>query len=162
MKFIKLKSTITAAAVLAAFSPVPPAKAADIRLEGTGSYDLSSKVRYYPTGRKQTGRYLNLGADYYHKATVRMEWIINNSRVKSGNLSFEFWGMPYYGADEGVVLMTRGLKPLSAGRVYKRSKLSGWAISLDEYRFPELNIWERTRKGWGFRDALSFTRDNLL
>jgi hypothetical protein len=70
--------------------------------------------------------------------------------------------MPFYGASKGIVLMTRGLDPLKPGATRTNKRCNGYAIYLDEFRFPEINIWEYTRKGWKFRDALSFKRDNLL
>jgi len=70
--------------------------------------------------------------------------------------------MPYYGADKGIVLMTIGSSPLSGTSSKKDFHVDGYAVSLDAYKYPELNIWEYTRNGWKFRDALSFTRKSLL
>jgi hypothetical protein len=162
MKSMKLKSTIAAAAAITLLSSVMPAKAARIRLEGSGFYDVSTQVRFFPGGRQQGGRYSNLGSDFYRRTTIGMEWIVNRSNFKSGNLSFEFWGMPFFGADQGVVLMTRGLRPMTARRMFRGLQQTGWGIFLDEVRFPEINVSERVRRGWAFRDALSFRRRNLL
>ncbi len=159
-KYITLTfvSTLAAAAILSSTD----AQAARVTLDGSGYYTFNSSVRYYGTGAKQYGRYRNLGADYYRNTTISMEWITNRSKRNSGPLSFEYWGMPFYGADAGIVLMTRSADPLRSGRFYKNRSWRGWAVFLDEFRFPEFSIWESTRRGWKFRDALSFRRDNLL
>lgn len=151
-------STLAATALLS----TGEIQAARVTLDGSGYYTFNSSPRYYGMGAKQYGRYRNLGADYYRNTTISMEWITNRSKNHSGPLSFEYWGMPFYGADSGIVLMTRSANPLNAGRFYKNRSWRGWAIFLDEFRFPELNLWESTRRGWKFRDALSFRRDNLL
>jgi hypothetical protein len=139
-----------------------PSKAANVTLDGTGYYNLSNSIRYYGVGAKQYGRYANLGSDYYHEANYSMEWITNRSQGNSGPLSVEFWGMPYYGATDGIVLMTRSANPLRGGGYYNRKAWTGWKVFLDQRRFPEINLWESTRSGWRFRDALSFRRSNIL
>ena len=156
------RNLTAAAAALVTFMASPAGRATDVTLDGSGSYELSSRIKYYGGGVKQSGRYGNLGGDYYHKATIRMRWITNHSGNRSGDLSFEFWGMPYYGATKGIVLMTRSLDPLRGGSYYSNKGREGYAIYLDEYRYPELNLWEYTKKGWKWRDALSFKRQNLL
>ena len=153
-----LLSTLVATVLISS----PRAYAASVTLEGSGSYKFTSSDYYYEYGTRQSGRYRNLGTDYYRKTTIGMDWIVNNSSYRTGPLSLEFWGMPYYGADTGIVLMTRSAGRLPADTHYRNSRWRGRSIFLDEYRFPEINIWEKTRKGWRFRDALSFRRDNLL
>jgi hypothetical protein len=155
------RTFLSALAATAIFSTTD-AQATRVTLDGSGYYKFKSSARYYGSGVKQYGRYQNLGADYYRKTVISMEWITNRSNNNSGPLSFEYWGMPFYGADTGIVLMTRSADPLRGGRYYKNKSWEGWAIFLDEFRFPELNLWESTRRGWRFRDALSFRRDNLL
>lgn len=162
MKFITRNIAIAAAALFSLIGSAPQTQAADIRLDGSGYYEFIGPVKFFGGGVKQGGRYGNLGTDYYHKTSISMRWITNRSTNRTGNLSFEFWGMPFYGATKGIVLMTLPLSQLGGGHSYTNKKSTGYAISLDEYRFPELNIWERTSKGWKFRDALSFKRDNLL
>lgn len=136
--------------------------AANVTLDGSGSYRMETSIRYYGGGVKQNGRYSNLGADYYHKVSYGMDWVTNRSTNSSGPLSIEFWGMPYYGATSGIVLMTRGANPLGGGKYYYDKTWTGWKVYLDEFRFPEISLWESTRKGWRFRDALSFRRKTLL
>lgn len=156
-----LSLAIAAATILATFSS-PKAEAVKVTLDGTGHYRFTSQVRYY-TGVKQSGRYKRLGADYYRKTVIGMRWVTNNSRRASRPLSIELWGMPFYGAESGIVLMTKDAGKLRAFQSYRGRKWQGWSIFLDEYRFPEINIWEaKKRRGWSFRDALSFRRDNLL
>lgn len=150
------------AALLAIAGTTTPATSAQVTLDGSGFYQVNPPVVYRGGGAQQTGRYGNLGADYYRQTTYSMQWINNRSPFASNRLSFEFWAMPFYGATKGIVLMTRGLDPLSAGAYRKNKRCSGLAVYLDEFRFPELNLWEYTRQGWRWRDALSFKRDNLL
>lgn len=159
MKSIISKLTLAAIALAGAGFLVPQADAAKLRLEGTGYYEVANKVKYYTKSKapRQSGRpTYNLGKGYYHKAEIGMDYLVNYSGVKSGTLSFEFWAMPYYGATQGVVLMKEGLNPIRAGREFNNLRAVGWALDLDRRRFPELNIWELSKGGWTFRDALSF------
>ena len=162
MKSITRNIMAATAALLTWFTTTPDSQAAKVTLDGSGFYDLGNTVKYYGGGVKQTGRYRNLGADYYHKATISMQWITNRSSKTSGDLSFELWAMRYYGATKGIVLMTRSADPIRGGSYYFEKEWRGYAIFLDEYRYPELNLWEYTQKGWKWKDALSFRQNNLL
>jgi hypothetical protein len=162
MKPIARILTAAVAAILTITGTSGESQAANVRLDGSGHYEFGPRITYFSKGLRQSGRYGNLGRDYYRETIYGMRWITNHGNSRSGELSFEFWGMPYYGADSGIVLMTRGLSRLDDGSYYHNLSVKGHAIYLDEYRFPELNIWEYTRRGWRFRDALSFRRDNLL
>jgi hypothetical protein len=144
-------------AALAMSVVAPHAKATDLTLDGYGYYSLGSRITYFIDGRYQGGRFGNFGKNYYRRATMRTDFITNWSSYRSGSMSYEFWGMPYYGASKGLIVMTRGLDPLGAGRYYKGRTVEGYAISPDSRRYPEFSLWEYTRKGWRFRDALSFT-----
>lgn len=149
---------LTAIALFAA-AALPEAKATEVTLDGYGSYSLARRLVFRPEpGVKQSGRKPYLGGGYYHKAEIGMDYITNRTTRRSGDLSFELWAMPYYGATSGVVLMTKGLDSLGGGRSYTNGSAEGYAVLLDRRRFPELNLWEFTRKGWKFRDALSFSR----
>lgn len=162
MKSIPRNIVAAAAAVLTLLGSTPKSQAVNVVLDGYGYYKLGTQIDYVGKGAEQSGRYVNLGADYYHKTTIGVEWITNKSNKNSGNLSFEFWGMPYYGATKGIVLMTRYAPALKAHNYHYDPYWKGWGIFLDEWRFPELNLWEYTKKGWQWRDALSFKRKNLL
>ncbi|MES2660237.1 MAG: hypothetical protein V4689_16560 [Verrucomicrobiota bacterium] len=160
MKSIISKLTMAAAALFAAATFAPEAQAAKITLDGYGYYALGTKVTYYnkSSAPAQSGAYKSLGADYYHKITYEMDFITNRSGYGSGSLSYEFWAMPYYGSTTGIILMTRGLKPMAGGQSVKSLTKSGLGVFLDARRFPEQNIWEYTGSGWKFRDSLTFTR----
>lgn len=150
---------LTAAAV--AFSTtgfvLPEANAANLRLEGYGYFEVANYVRYYAKPPTQGGRFNKFrGGDYYHRAEIGMDFLTNNSNSRSGELSFEFWAMPFFGATNGIILMTEGLSPIRAKRSYRNLTGEGYAIDLDRRRFPELNIWEYTGPNWKFRDALTF------
>ncbi len=141
---------------------IPDSRAADLTLDGSGDYNLDS-VEYRSSGRRlQTGRYTSLGANYYHSAEIGMDEINNNSFVASGSLSFELWAMPYYGANRGPILMTYGLNPLQGGYYLSDVVADGEAVSLNRYAFPELDLFEYTRRGWKWRDVLIFSYDDLL
>lgn len=161
MKFL-FKSLTTAAIALIAVAPLSESRASTIQLDGFGYYKLSTKVKYRGDPPSQGGRYSSLGSDYYHNTTYQMDFITNSSKGKSGSLSYEFWGLPYYGSTKGIVLMTRGLKQMNGKSSIPNLEKSGAGIYLDRRRFPEMNIWEYTNKGWQFRDALSFTRKDWL
>jgi hypothetical protein len=158
MKSLVQKITTAAAATFALALSMPEAQAAKITLDGYGYYALGTKVTYYGSAPKQNGRYRTLGSDYYHKASFQIDFLTNRSNSGSGSLSYEFWAMPYYGATTGIVLMTRGVQSMAPNTSVKNFKKAGLGVFLDARKFPEMNIWEYTRKGWNFRDALSFTR----
>lgn len=158
-----MKFTTVIAVLLATFGTVLETRAADLTLDGSAFYQLGKRINYYGGGGpNQSGRYGSLGSDYYHKANIGSRWITNHSNSGSGDLSFELWAMRYYGSNSGIVLMTRGLNPLPGGSYYSRVERSGHAIFLDRFRFPELDLWEFTRNGWKWRDAVTFTKKDLL
>ena len=162
MKSLIKRFVTTALALSATALTIPESRAADVRLEGYGDYLLNENEDFFPRAPKQSGRYRNLDRDYYHKVNIRMEYISNLSRARSGSLSFELWAMPYYGATSGIVLMTRGIDPLRGDRSYEDVSRTGYAISLGADRFPELSLWEYTRRGWVNRDHLTFEDRDYL
>ncbi len=157
MKSIIQKLTTCALALTSAPLFLSEAKAADLALEGFGYFEVANYVRYYGNPPQQSGRFNRFrGGDYYHRAEIGMDFLSNRSNSRSGELSFEFWAMPFFGATKGIILMTEGFNPIRANRGYRNLTSEGYAISLDARRFPELNLWEYTRSGWQFRDALTF------
>lgn len=153
-----MKSIISklATAFIAVAALSPSIKAANVTLDGYGFYSLGTKVTYKGTPPKQGGRYNNLGSDYYHNITYQMDFITNRSNGGSGSLSWEFWAMPYLGSESGIILITRGVGPMPGTSSIKSPNKSGAGIFLDARRFPEMNIWEYTNKGWKNRDYLTF------
>lgn len=163
MRSLFQKFTTAAIILTAAVTTLSESQAAKIRLDGYGSYANRSKVNYYNKGGpKQAGRYSKLGSDYYHKISYKMDFVTNRSNKKSGSLSYEFWAMKYYQATTGIVVMTRNVDPMKGQKSIKNLKRTGLAVYIDRKRFPEMNIWEYTKKGWKFRDALSFAYKDWL
>lgn len=163
MKSLLQKLTAGTALACAFAFAIPEASATDITLDGYGYYSRSNSMRYFgKNGKKQSGRYNYLGADYYRSTRIGMDFLTNRSQNKSGSLSFEFWAMPYYGATTGIVLMTVGTNPMPGGRSKRNFSVQKFGVSLETKRYPELSIWEYTRDGWDFRDALSFSRKSWL
>jgi hypothetical protein len=162
MKSIIQNSIAVAAALFTVVGSIQQSQAADVRLDGSGYYWLGKKEVFSSNGKEQSGRYKNLGRDYYHKVEYGMDFITNYSYSSTGSLSYEFWAMPFYGATSGIVLMTRGVGALSSGEAYDDVWKKGYAVSLARKRFPEQSLWERTRSGWKFRDALTFSRKAYL
>ncbi|NJR42656.1 MAG: hypothetical protein HC767_08280 [Akkermansiaceae bacterium] len=138
-------------------------RATNLTLEGSGYYDIDRKSFYIGRGgAAQSGRYRSLGSDYYRETAIGMDEISNNSRSRSGTMSFEFWGLDFFGANGGFVLMTSRVKSLKGKRFYDGVDRIGDSVFLDEFRYPELNLYELTRSGWRYRDSLSFSEDSLL
>jgi hypothetical protein len=164
MKSIIQQSIAFAAVLFTVAGSIPESQAANVRLKGSGYYRLGSEYVFSGrNGKQQSGRYSYLGSDYYHKIEYGIDYVTNTSSYKSGSLSYEFWALPFYGATSGIILMTRGLSPLSSGQRYVNLYKYGWGISLNLYRFPEQNIWEYIgRDAWRFRDSLAFSRKTLL
>lgn len=162
MKSIIQQSIAVATVLFTIAASVPESQAANMRLNGSGYYTLGSYEVYSNYGKEQSGRYTNLGSDYYHKVEYGIDYVANNSYSSSGSLSYEFWAMPYYGATSGIVLMTRRLGAFSSREIKEDVWKNGYAISLNRSRFPEQSLWELTRYGWKFRDALTFSRKAYL
>ena len=162
MKSTIHKLTTSAVALFAAAAAIPEAHAAKLTLDGTGYCTISGSEAYYPNGRLQSGRYTNLGADYYHTAVIGIKAITNHSSTRSGSMSFELWAMPYYGSTTGIVLMTKGLDTLKGGFHFSDVTVSRKAISLNARRFPELDLFEYTSNGWKWKDSLTFSTKTLL
>lgn len=158
MQFIARKLTIAATALAAIALSVPEARSADVRLEGTGYYKLVNRTEFYQEGVEQSGRYRNLGRDYYHQIEYGVDFIGNDSNRRSGSLSYEFWALPFYGSTSGIIVMTRGVQSIPGRNNLDGVVRTGLGVSLHKRRFPEQSLWEFTRKGWKFRDALSFSR----
>ena len=158
MKTTKVRFGFAFVAMVSMIGGLSGVKAADLSLRGYGSVNESRYEGYSYYGAAQSGRYRNLGQGYYRRTTIRVDGIRNYSYGRSGSLSLELWAMPYYGASSGNVVMTT-----NAGFVYGRATRLGVArtgnkVSLDEIAFPELNLWEYTRYGWGYRDNILFSR----
>ena len=162
MKTTIKRLTTGAVALSAVLLSALDTRAADVRLEGYGDYVINDSEAFFPRPPKQSGRYRDLGRDYYHKAEIRMDYVSNLSRSGSGSLSFELWAMPYYDATSGIVLLTRAINPIRGGRSVDGASGSGYAVSLGKKRFPELSLWEYTRKGWINRDHLTFDYKDYL
>jgi len=162
MKTAKIQFGVAFVAMVSMFGGFSVAKAADLELRGFGSVNESPFETYSRFGAAQDGRYRNLGAGFYRRTTIAVDGIRNYSSFGSGSLSFELWAMPYYGATSGSVLMTT-----NAGTVFGRAtKLNvirtGNKVAFDGFAFPELNLWEFTRSGWGFRDNIAFSRGRRM
>ncbi len=158
MKSLISKLVAPTISLFAAVAMVQESRATNVTLDGFGSYALGTKVTFYGSAPAQSGRYKSLGTDYYHKVSYTMDYITNRSNSKSGSLSYEFWALPFYGSTSGIILMTRSLKPMAGGLSVKYLTKTGLGVFLDVRRFPEMNLWEYTSKGWKFRNALSFPR----
>jgi hypothetical protein len=163
MKTIIHRITAATVAIIALAAATPEVQATNLTLEGSGYYELGQKVKFYGgRGKKQSGKFKYLGADNYHKAEIGMDEVVNNSNFRSGTMSFEFWAMDFFGADSGLILMTKKISPLKSRKRYDELDRDGYAIYLNERRYPELSLWEFTIDGWEFRDALSFSKKGRL
>lgn len=163
MKMIRHTLLAALAVPLISFGSAERSAAADVTIDGSGFYNARKKVTFRGNGARQAGRYGNFGPDFYRHNRYGVQWLTNRSFQRSGRLSLEFWGMPFYGATEGVVLMTRQVPRIGPGRTQRNVRRQGAALFLDEVRFPEISVWEfRSRGGWVFRDALSFRRSTVL
>lgn len=151
-----------AAAVFAVSATAPTVAASEITLDGPAYFSLSKKARFYSRGSSQGGRYSNLGRGYYRRADLGIGAVDNYSPYETGDLSFEFWALPFYGATKGVVLMTTDIGWLEGDQSFVDLEMTGSAVFLNRRRFPEMNIWEYTYDGWEFRDAFAFARKTRL
>jgi hypothetical protein len=163
MKPIIHRITVAAVAFIALATTAPEVHATNLTLEGSGYYESDRKIKFFGgRGKKQSGKFRYLGADFYRKTEIGMDEVVNSSNFRSGTMSFEFWAMDFFGAESGFILMTHKLSPLNSRRSYDEVDRKGYAVYLDERRYPELSLWEFTIDGWVFRDALSFSRKGRL
>lgn len=160
---------IIANSIIAAFSVIftmagstSTARAADLTLDGSGFYELGNSEFFLRKGAGQSGRFRNLGRNFYQDAEIGISRITNNSSSRSGSMSFELWGKPFYSATSGIIMMTRGFSPLRGSFNYPNVETFGTALSLGQWRFPELNLYERSRRSWAWRDALTFSYSDYL
>jgi hypothetical protein len=136
--------------------------ATSLSMFGTYSYSYYAPSYYY-SFVSQTGRYSSLGSGYYRSGTIRVGRIQNNNfSGRSGTLSFEFWGMPYYNANSGYTKFTRRLSPLYAGYGYSNVVKSGWMKHYGYTLYPELNLFEYTTSGWLWKRELKFSSSRAL
>ena len=157
MSSIARKITVAATMLAAIALSIPQARSADMRLEGEGYYKLTDRSKFFQEGVEQSGRYRNLGRDFYRQVEYGIDFIGNDSDKRSGSLSYELWALPFYGSTSGIILMTRGIQSIPGRSSIDGVVRTGYGVSLNKRRFPEQSLWEYTRKGWKFRDALSFT-----
>lgn len=162
MKTVKVRFGVAFVAMVSTFSGVSVVKAADLDMRGYGSVNESPYEAYSRYGASQSGRYRNLGTGYYRRTTIGVDAIRNYSGFRSGSISFELWAMPYYGATSGTVLMTTNAGDVSGFSTKRNVYRTGNKMSYDGYAFPELNIWEFTRSGWGFRDNITFSLNRWM
>ncbi len=162
MKTVKVSFGIALVTMVSMFGGTSVAKAADLALQGFGSVNESSFEGYAGFGAAQNGRYRNLGAGYYRRTTIGVDSVRNFSNYNSGSISFELWAMPFYGATSGTVLMTTNAGTVSWLSTKWNVYRTGNKMSYDGFAFPELNIWEFTRRGWGFRDNITFSRNRWM
>ena len=157
MKTLKNQIGIASLAVIASFGWPGTANGADLDLRGRSSVNEGWNEYYSYYGASQGGRYSNLGEGYYRRTTIKVQRIQNHSSWRSGSTSFELWAMPYYGANSGTVLMTTNTGRLWGWSSKWNVSRTGNKMALDDYAFPELNIWEYTRYGWRFRDEITYS-----
>ncbi len=162
MKTIATTIIAASSVLLSIAGSTHQAAAADLTLDGTGYYELGNSEFYLRRGASQSGRFANFGRNYYQNAELGISRITNNSVSRSGSMSFELWAKPFYSSTSGIIMMTRGFNPLSGGFNFPNVQTFGTAISLRQQRFPELNLYERGRRSWEWRDALSFSRSDFL
>lgn len=162
MKIAKVRFGIAFVAIVSLFNGISVAKAADLELGGYGAVSESSYERYSYSGASQSGRYRNLGEGYYRRTTISADGIRNYSSWRSGTLSFELWALPYYGATSGSVLMTTNAGTINGRSTKWNMYRTGNKMALDDYAFPELNLWEYSSGGWNYRDNITFSRDRWM
>lgn len=137
-------------------------EATPIRLTGGGSYTRSGYHAYYRSVR-MSGRYSQRGAGrYWTGGRYRSGRMSNVSRrIRSGSLSFEFWGMTYYRGNTGYILRTRGYRPLQPGYGYPRPSSGGPMRRFNRYLWPMIGAAEYARP-WRVRSRVNFRRTELL
>ncbi len=162
MKLITNTLIAASSMLLSISGTTPQATAANLTLDGNGYYELGNSEFYLRRGAGQSGRYSNLGKSYYQDSEMGISRITNNSFTRSGSMSFELWAKPFYSSTSGIIMMTRGFSPLSGAFNYPSVASYGVALSLRQWRFPELNLYERGRRNWEWRDALTFSKSDYL
>ena len=139
------------------------AKAWGYRVDLTGyhSFWRSGYSSYYYAAY-MNGRYSRMGSGRYWRSGNYYSQRITHNRYtgwsRTGYLSHEFWGFPYYNGTRGYVLRTRGLGGLYAGQYYYGVRSSGALRQIRRYLFPKTYIAGKVNSGWWFLDRHSFSR----
>lgn len=138
----------------------PLARAAKLKIDG-GFVTLGlNKVARLS---QESGRYPDLGRNYYRTATIGCKAISNTSKTgRSGQLSFEYWALPYLGADTGKPLMSVLLPSLKSGKKVSNLSKLNFAGYYNAYGYIQLRLYEMSGGTWVLRASKNIGNRQLL
>ena len=133
----------------------PSAKAAKLKIDG-GFVTLGTDrvIRL----SQESGRYPNLGRNYYRTATIGCTSIRNTStKGSSKQLSLEYWALPFYGAETGTPLMSVLLPAIKSGKKVSNVKKQGMAAYYNAEGYIQLRLYENSGGTWLLRASRSMS-----
>ncbi len=137
---------ITVAAPLV-FAPL--AQAAKFKIDGgfvTLGTDKVIKLS------QASGRYPDLGKNYYRTATIGCKSITNTSKKgTSGQLSLEYWASPVYNSATGTPLMSVVLSPIKSGKKLSNVSKEDSARYYNNEGYVQLRLYEFSAGQWVLR-----------
>ncbi len=112
---------------------------------------------------QESGRYPNLGRNYYRTASIGCKSVINTSKKGiSGQLSLEYWAMPYIDSTTGTPLMSVLLPPVKAGKRINDISKDAQAGYYNANGYIQLRLYEYSGGVWLLRSSKSVGSRQLL
>lgn len=127
----------------------PLAMAAKLKMDGGFvTLGVDKAIRF----TQQSGRYPDLGKNYYRTATIGCTAIRNTSTAgRSGQLSLEYWALPYYTSKTGTPLMSVLLPSIKGGKRINNVNEIGPAAYYNAEGYVQLRLYEYTSGKWVLR-----------
>jgi hypothetical protein len=99
-----------------------------------------------------SGRYSNLGKNYYRTATIGCTAVRNISASgRSGQLSLEYWALPFFTSKTGTPLMSALLPSIKGGKKLSNVSKVGPAAYYNADGYIQLRLYEFSAGKWVLR-----------
>ncbi len=148
MKLSK-KTMVIGMALLGIAWSAPSATAAKFQIDGGFVTLGSDKVIKLS---QESGRYPDLGRNYYRTTTIGCKAIRNVSKKgTSGQLSLEYWASPLYGSEMGTPLMSLLLPSIKSGKRQSNVSKEAPARYYNDEGYVQLRLYEYTAGQWVLR-----------
>lgn len=99
-----------------------------------------------------SGRYPNLGRNYYRTATIGCTAVRNTSATgRSGQLSLEYWALPFFTSKTGTPLMSALLPPINGGKRLNNVSKVGPAAYYNADGYVQMRLYEFSAGKWVLR-----------
>ena len=143
----KVAAAISMVVIIASSAPL--ATAAKLKIDsGFVTLGVDKAIRL----SQESGRYPNLGRNYYRTSTIGCKAIRNTSaKGRSGPLSLEYWGLASYTATTGRPLMSVLLPSIKSGKRLNNVSEVGTAAYYNADGYIQLRLYEYSAGVWVLR-----------